>query len=516
MSLNAVALTPIIPIVFAFALPMLSIVFKGNRKVVEGYALVGTGLTLLTSVLLFLKVYSSSAPLVYSFGGWRAPVGIIYEVDRLGALMAIVTTFLMFLITIYSYRYIEEGLEWYYTLYLGLEAGLLGVFLTGDAFNLFVMIEVTSIAAYALVMFYRNRWRALSAGLRYAFIGAVGTTIYFIALAIIYYAFGTLNMANMSALLHGMTFQVVGSPYASLVKASAVALALAVWAFLIKAAIVPNHFWLPDAHPAAPTPVSAVLSGLVVNAGVYAVMRFIFTIYRGTVPGVIHALSVVLMVVGAASALLGAILMVVQRDVKRLIAYSTIMHMGYIVMAIGVGSQLALEAAIFHTVNHAIAKALLFLSVGIFIRMAGSRDIARLSGLGRKASVAMIPLAISALSLVGIPPFNVFFSKLLLFDALSQRSYVLALVLVVSSVIALTSYMRVLYEVWLGEGGEGSENGRKAGASMTAVCVFLAIICIALGIAAPYVVAHYIHPAASQAVNYTAYVKAALSSVLKV
>ncbi len=253
VGLNVLGLTPIVPIVFAFALPLLSIVLKGNRKVVEGYALVGTALTLLLSLGLFERVYSSNAPLIYSFGSWSAPVGIIYEVDRLGALMAIVTTSLMFLITVYSYRYLtEEGLEWYYTLYLGLEAGLLGVFLTGDAFNLFVMIEVTSIAAYALVMFYRSRWDSLSAGLRYAFIGAVGTTIYFLALGVFYYAFGTLNMANISALLHGMSFPVSGSHYADLAKASAVALALAVWAFLIKAAVVPNHFWLPDAHPAAP------------------------------------------------------------------------------------------------------------------------------------------------------------------------------------------------------------------------------------------------------------------------
>ncbi|NJE08803.1 cation:proton antiporter, partial [Thermococcus sp. M39] len=197
--MNVVGLTPIIPIVFAFALPLFSILIKGNRKIVQAYVLLGTGLTLISSYRLFQLAYSSSTPLVYTFGKWVAPIGIVYEVDRLSALIALVTAGLMFLITIYSYRYLEheEGLEWYYTLYLGLEAGLLGVLLTGDAFNLFVMIEVTSIAAYALVMFYRDRGDSVTAGFKYALIGAIGTTMYFLALGILYGAFGTVNFADL-------------------------------------------------------------------------------------------------------------------------------------------------------------------------------------------------------------------------------------------------------------------------------------------------------------------------------
>ncbi|WP_297499989.1 proton-conducting transporter membrane subunit [Thermococcus sp.] len=516
--MNGACLTPIIPILFAFALPITSILVKGNRRVVMAYALTGTGLTLVSALKLFQSAYSSKEPLVYTFGGWTAPVGIIYEVDRMSALIALVTATLMFLIAIYSYRYIEEALEWYFTLYLGLEAGLLGVLLTGDAFNLFVMIEVTSIAAYALVMFYRDRGDSVVAGLKYALIGAVGTTMYFLALGVLYYGFGTLNFANLSALIHGLSFPVVGKPWGNVVVASGVALALATWAFLIKAAVFPNHFWLPEAHPAAPSPISAILSGLVVNVGVYSLARFVYTVYGGSLSAglnsVVHALSVILMFLGAVSALFGALMMLVQRDVKRLIAYSTIMHMGYLVMAVGVGSQLALSAAIFHMVNHAVAKALLFLSAGVFIHAAGSRNLEDLAGLGRKFPVAMFSLAVASLSLVGVPPLNVFFSKLLLFNAFMGKSFLLALVLVLSSVTALVGYVRVFYEVWLGK-PKGDVKARESW-SMSGVCLVLALACIVIGLLAPYVVSHYIDPAATQAVNYKLYIQKAIEYASKV
>jgi len=518
--MNVVGLTPVIPILFAFALPLTSILIKGNRRVVQAYALTGTGLTAVSAFKLFQLAYSSKEPLIYTFGGWTAPVGIIYEADRMSALITLVTAALMFLITVYSYRYLKgkSGLEWYYTLYLGLEAGLLGVLLTGDAFNLFVMIEVTSIAAYALVMFYRDRGDSVVAGLKYALIGAVGTTMYFLALGVLYYAFGTLNFANLSALLHGMSFPVVGKPWGDVVIASGVALALATWAFLIKAAVFPNHFWLPEAHPAAPSPISAVLSGLVVNVGVYALARFLYTVYGGSLVGsvgsVVHALSSILILLGAFSALFGALMMLVQRDVKRLIAYSTVMHMGYLVMAVGVGSELALSAALFHMVNHAIAKALLFLAAGVFIHAAGSRDIEDLAGLGRKMPVATFSLAVASLSLVGVPPFNVFFSKLLLFNAFLDESPVLALVLVLSSVTALVAYVRVFYEVWLGEPKKKVEV--RESWSMSGVCLILALACIVIGFLAPYIVTHYINPAAVQTGNYNLYIQRAVSIAEKI
>ncbi|NJD99819.1 cation:proton antiporter [Thermococcus sp. LS1] len=517
--MDVVGITPVIPVIFAFALPLFSIIIKGNRKIIQAYVLIGTGLALVSTFKLFQKTYASDRPLVYTFGGWSAPVGVIYEVDKLSALIALVTAGLMFLISIYSYRYLEHenGLEWYYTLYLGLEAGLLGVLLTGDAFNLFVMIEVTSIAAYALVMFYRDRGDSVYAGLKYALIGAVGTTMYFLALGIIYGAFGTVNLADLTAKVHGLNFPVTNSPVSNIVIASGVALALATWAFLIKSAIVPNHFWLPEAHPAAPSPISAILSGLVVNVGVYSLIRFLYTVYGGTLipelARIVGVLSNIVVVLGAVSSLFGAAMMTVQKDVKRLIAYSTIMHMGYLFMAVGLGTQLGLQAALFHLVNHAIAKALLFLAAGAFIHAIGSRNVDDLAGLGKKMPVATFSLAIATLSLVGVPPLNVFFSKLLLFNALMEKDLGLALILVISSVIALVAYVRVFYIIWLGKPRKDIKI--KEHASMSLVCLVLAVICIIVGLATPIIVDSLINPAATQAMDYNSYINAVLDLALK-
>lgn len=518
--MNVVGLTPIIPIIFAFALPLFSILIKGNRKIIQLYVLIGTGTTLISSCRLFQLAYSSNVPLVYTFGKWIAPIGIVYEVDKLSALIALLTAGLMFLIAIYSYRYLQhdEGLEWYYTLYLGLEAGLLGVFLTGDAFNLFVMIEVTSIAAYALVMFYRNRGDSVLAGLKYALIGATGTTMYFLAVGLFYGAFGTVNFADLSAKVHGLSFPVSGMPSGNIAIASGIALALATWAFLIKAAIVPNHFWLPEAHPAAPTPISAILSGLVVNVGVYALIRFLYTIYGGSLEPnlakIVSVLSIMIIVLGAVSALFGALMMNVQKDIKRLIAYSTIMHMGYLFMAVGLRTEFGLQAALFHLINHSIAKALLFLAAGIFIHAIGSRNIEDLSGMGRKMPIATFSLAIAILSLVGVPPLNVFFSKLLLFNAFIDKNLILAWILVISSVIALIAYMRIFYVILFGKPKEDIKV--KEPLSMSLTCLLLALICIGIGVMAPAIVDNLIVPAAAQTIDYKGYINAVLNLLSKV
>jgi len=508
--LNAIGLAVLTPIAFAFALPLFAKIVKSRRELIFGYSLIATFITLILTILVFKEAYNSSEPLIYTFGRWVAPIGILYEVDKLNATIALTTSALMFLISIYSYEYLknEKGLEWYYTLYLGLEAGILGVLLTGDAFNLFVMIEVTSIAAYGLVMFYRNRGDSVVAGLKYAFIGAIGTTIYFLAVIILYGSLGTVNMADIAAKVHGISFPITEVYYTNIALASGVALVLATWAFMIKAAIFPTHFWLPEAHPAAPTPISAVLSGLVVNVGVYAMLRFFTTIYGSvtetSLVNVMHIMGMILIVLGAFSAIFAAIMMNVQKDIKRLIAYSTIVHMGYIASAIGLGTSLGVEASLFHIVNHAIAKALMFLAAGIFIQVAGSRMIEDLSGIGKRVPIATFAFAISTFSLVGIPPLNVFYSKLLLFTAYMEYNIGLSIIMVISSIIALIAYIRVLYKIlW----GPEREIRRVNTGMMSGVCLILAISIIVIGLVAPLIYNALISPAASQAMDYSTYIE---------
>jgi len=504
-------IVPAIPMAFAFLLPFTS-KFMG-RKGVHLYAIAVTLLTLIFNVKLFVDVYSSTIPLTYAFGNWRAPVGILYEADRLGVLLAMTTSFLMFVIAIYSTRYLgDDGIEWYHTLYLGLEAGLLGIFLTGDAFNLFVMLEVAAVASYGLVMFYTEEGYPAYAGLRYAIISSVGTTLYFLALAIIYKALGTVNFADIAAKLRGIPFP-ISQPSTNFLPLLALAMALTTWAFTIKSAIMPNHFWLPGAHSAAPSPVSAVLSGLVVNAGLYGFMRFL-TLMDGGLQKITGTISTILIVLGAISALLASIAMILQDDAKRIVAYSTILNMGYIAIAVGIGTFAGLRGAVFHMVNHAVAKALLFLAVGVFIHSAGTRKISELAGLGRKMPLTTLTMGIATISLVGLPPTNVFFSKLTLYGAYLEKSVLLVIVLIVSSLFALASYMRMFYWLWVRKPARDVD-GAKDDPIMGAVLLMLALLCVAGGILSPLILEKLIDPAVSQLMNVEGYIKAALLAGVK-
>ncbi len=520
---NFLALTPSLPIILAFALPLISLVVK-SRRVWESYTITASFIILLLALTNFMRVYEVGKPLIYKFGGWPPPIGIVYEVDLLGALMGLLVASIMFLIAIYSVKYLEHahGVEWYYTLLLGVEAGMLGCVYTGDAFNLFVMLEVTSVAAYGLVAFYRSNKEAIEAALKYAIVGSIATTVYFISLAFLYGTYGTLNMADIIAKSKLMVSPelalISGIPVANIIIGAAIILALAIWAFTVKAAAFPNHFWLPDAHPAAPTPISAVLSGLVVKVGVYAVIRFSFTIFGGAelLSNVISVLYIVLLILGIFSAFVASMLMVVQTDIKRLIAYSTVMHIGLIFMGIGLGTPLGLAAAIYHTINHAVAKALLFLAAGVFIYTAKTRNIDELAGIGRYMPLSTFTFIIAALALVGIPPLNGFMSKLTLYYALIDAGLApLVVVIIVTSALALLAYVKIVYSVWLKAPLRDYSDVKEAHPLMLVPLLILALTCIVLGVTAPLLMDKLIMPTVKATLNSDLYVKVALEALRK-
>jgi len=532
---HVIGLAPAIAIIMAFALPLVSIIVK-NRRVWEAYAVTGSTIVLILASLVFYKAYfETNKPIVYMFGAWPPHIGIVYEIDKVNSLLGLLTASIMFLITIYSIKYLEEhhGVEWYYTLLLGVEAGMLGCFYTGDVFNLFVMLEVTSVAAYGLVAFFRSQKEAIEAALKYALVGSVATTMYFIALAFIYGAFGTLNMAFLSYITRaGWTIpgaQAVAKPLVgvdvnSALSAAIIALALSTWAFTVKAALFPNHFWLPDAHPAAPTPISALLSGLVVKVGVYAVLRFTYTIFglpiRGFKPLTYETTQLLLdiiLVLGVLSAIVASLLMVVQRDIKRLIAYSTVLHIGYIFMGMGLGTYLGAATSIFHTVNHAIAKALLFLAAGVFIHALKTRDIDELAGVGKKMPISTFCFIVAVLSLIGIPGFNGFASKWLLYSAVIEAGLVpLVIVIVFTSAMAALAYIKIIYAIWLKPPVRDISGLKEASPLMIVPLVLLAIACIVIGIF-PYIfMDKVIFPATSSLYDVYSYVESGIRQFLSI
>lgn len=522
-------LTTTILIISCFALPLFSLLIKRRRKVLDAYALVVSLFAESSAIITFYnEFFVLDGPIVYKFGGWVPPIGIIYEVDKLNALLGLVTGTVMFLIVLYSALYMRGGrIEWYYTLLLGLETGLLGVIYTGDAFNLFVMVEVTSISLYGLIAFYRTEGEAVDSALKYALLGAVSTTFYFIALIFFYASYGTLNMADLASKAAGLSFPFSGSPYGSILTGTAVALAFTLWAFTFKAALFPNHFWLPDAHSAAPAPVSAALSGLVVSNGAYVVIRFLYTIFgKASIsssplllfssispvgfPSVFFgSIKLALIVLGSVSAILASLLMVLQKNVKRVIAYSTVFHMGLVFMGIGLGTDLGLKAAIFHIVNHAVAKALLFISIGVLATYAGSRRIDKLGGVGRYAPITFATFLIGVLAIEGLPPFNGFMSKFMLYSAFLEAGLApLTIIIVISTAIALMAWVKVLFSVWFKKPDKPVENVREF--PVVIVPIVLAVLCIVLGLLAPTIDKAILTPTVSSLRNVDSYIQAAV------
>ncbi len=500
-------ITPLMLIGAAFALPIFSLVIK-SRYFFSTYSTFFTLLATIFTWLTLASVITHDSLALYPFGGWPPPVGILYEVDKFGAVLGALTASIMFLITLYSAWYVREpeGCVWYYALLLGLDGGMLGCLFTGDAFNLFVMIEVLSISAYGLVAYYRYRVMSLEASIKYAFIGAVATTMYFVALIFIYGSYGTLNMADIAVRARtGGTESLWGTMLIDwfsrnkyvLAVSAMVATILALWAFTYKAALFPNHFWLPDAHPEAPTPVSAALSGLVVGVGVYAVIRWLYTVFGPTSIlslVTVHGISVrdvllqILMVLGVVSSLMGALLMTVQRDVKRLLAYSTISHVGLMFMGVSVGLSsvpdavrvLALTAVTYHLINHAAGKSLLFLSTGVLIRRSGTRDMSRWGGVGRTCVPATSAMVLGAFNLLGVPPLGGFFSKLMLFQSFILSGFTwLAAILVLESLISLVAYIRLVIAATHGEPAKVRALGTPHVAYVS--LAVLALSCVILG-----------------------------------
>ncbi|MEM4426254.1 MAG: proton-conducting transporter membrane subunit [Acidilobaceae archaeon] len=446
----------------AFVLLILWFLTK-NRKLVDLiFLLILSACFVLSALMLALSAIEKKT-LIYPFGGWPPPLGIVYYVDLVGALIIFFSSFLLLVIGVYASWYV--GLEssrdresvLFYVLFLGLSAGLLGCIHTGDLFNLFVMIEVTAIAAYALVAFHKERSEAIEATLKYAILGALATTLFFISVITIYASYGSLNMADIALKSRDPSFRTYFTEiYGALALASSIALSLAVWSFTFKSALAPNHFWLIDAHSEAPAPVSAALSGLIVNIGVYATARIALTVLgEGSVVddlGLLSALGIIFTASGTLSAMLGALMMIVQKDCKRLLAYSTISHIGLMYMSLGFACiseertrELSLAALLFHMISHSLGKTLTFLAIGVVEKIRNTRDLDQLIGVGREVPLVGLSVAIGSLSLLGVPPTVGFFSKLMMYNVFIEGGLsVLAVMLIVASAVSAMGYFKLI------------------------------------------------------------------------
>ena len=473
--MDLVPLMIALPLGMGFLLPLVA---PERRRAADSLA------NATTLALLLMAVALAWQEGVYCVGGWLPPIGINLVLDGMSRLMLLTIAVISFAATLFSARYMDRytARPRYYALFMLMVAGMNAAVLTGDMFNLYVFIEVAAVASYALVAFGCGQ-EELEAAFKYAVLGSVASALILLGIAFNYCLFGTVNMAHLSANLAALR------PADPARTAAMFSLTLFVAGFGLKAALVPFHAWLPDAHPSAPAPISAMLSGVLIKAiGVYALVRVLFTVY-----GVSPQIAQALMVLGTLSMVVGVFLAIAQWDMKRLLAYHSISQIGYVMLALGVGGAvlarggdrtvalLAFAGGLFHLVNHAVFKALLFLTAGAVEYATGTRDLKEMGGLRRPMPVTAGSSLVASLSIAGVPPFNGFFSKLLIILACVFAGYPgYALWAVVVSIMTLASFMKVQKYAFFGELRSRWQALREVPASMQAAMIGLAVLCVAM------------------------------------
>lgn len=394
-----------------------------------------------------------------------------FRIDMLGVFMASIFIGLGVAVIVYSVKYMEDdtGTPLFYTLLLAMISGMVGVAFAGDLFTLFVFWELMSISSYVLVAFRKNEWEPIEAGLKYLIMSAAGSATLLLGLSLLYGMTGTLNFGALATAFGS------GGSNAWLFLAAMFILA----GFGVKAAIVPLHTWLPDAHSAAPTPISAMLSGVVIETGVYALCRTFLTAFlplQAQWTPILAVLSIVTMTLGNLTALL-------QKDIKRLLAYSSIGHVGYMLVGLAVGTQIGLTGTMLHILNHALMKGTAFLCAGAIIYRTGTRQLADMEGIGRKMPVTAIVFAISLFALIGMPPLTGFWSELTLFTSAVEANMAwLGIAIVLNSILSAAYYLQVIRTLIKPATSEILEKVKEAPIVMLLPICAMVVLIVLLGI----------------------------------
>lgn len=389
---------------------------------VTGYALYGLSLDVAGSRMVYLPSESV--------------IWATLRIDTLSLFMASIFLGLGIVATIYSIAYVKNKTEtpFYYTLILTLISGMTGIVFAGDLLVLFVFWELMSISSYALVAFFKDEPSSIEASFKFLIMSAAGSATALFGISLLYGLTGTVNFEGLNTALSGVV------PNVWIYMA-----ALFIFiGFGVKTAVFPLHTWLPDAYSAAPAPISAILAGIVIGPGIFAIAKVFFTAFLSIQPvwaPILAVLSVLTMLVGNITALM-------QTDIKRMLAYSSIGQVGYMLIGLAVGTQLGLTGTFLQFFNHAIMKGAAFLCAGAIIYRLGSRDLSDMQGVGRKMPITAFALAISVAALVGLPPLNGFPGELALFSSTVEANMVwLGVALLINVLISAGFYLRIIYTI---------------------------------------------------------------------
>ncbi len=483
-----------VPLLAAFVIPLFAKLNREFVRIIPGIVLLYLSYV---SIVLMNQV-SSTGTISEVLAGWAPPFGINLVFSAFSGFLASLMTFMGLVIWIYSYRFKkidDEPALKFYVLFLMLITGAIGIVLTGDIFNLFVFLEIVGISAYSLTSFYRNRDGA-EAGFKYLLLGAFASTLILLGIILLYSSIGTLNMADIAQKSHLIPTSLKVSIFI-----------LFVVGFGIEAEMFPLNGWAPDAYSQAPGPVGAAFSGIAVKAGMYVIIRLIYTLFD------IEGSFQFLIVMGLITTIIAEVSAMKQTNLKRMLAYSSIGQMGIVMVAFGIGTREAIIAGLFLMLNHAIIKGLLFLSSSYLVYNDDNKLISSLSGLGKRLPLVSFLFALGAFAIVGLPPFSGFWSRLYLLLAAADKEliYLIAIILIIA-VIEIVYYFRVINKLYFKDIKVKSDDVQKPSINAVISMSILGILIIAIGIY-PDLVTSYLGNAADALLDKAGYIENVLVDI---
>lgn len=502
-----------LPLLVAFMTPLLGRINQALRQL-----WVVAGMTVTSGLTLWLAMHVlKTGPVAYVFGAVNPlltipmdsggiPVRIIFSIDAFSAFMMVIVSIVALMVTIYSMasEKKQSGRNYYDTLLLLLVTGVLGMVATCDLFNLFVFLEIASLAGAALVAFKIDKGVAVEAGFKYALLSTVGGLFFLLGVALLYGQYGTLNIALIAQQL-------------KFSQVDLIALVMMIVPMAMKCGAVPMHLWTPDAYSRAP---SAVTAFLVVSsqASMYVLFRLCFNLFHLQMN--VTAIGWLIIILGVLSMFVGVTMALPQKDVKRLMAYHAVSQTGYMLLGVGVGlaclgnpeqmkaiGQTAMTGGLFHIMNHALYKGLLFLTAGAVMYTTGKRNLNELGGLGHSMPWTMVFFIIGALAIAGVPPFNGFASKFIIYESVFKFNPFVAIVAIVVSILTLASFMKVFHAMFMGPKLPQFIQAREVPAPMLWAMGVLAVCVVFGGLFPNLVIDHLVEPAVSALLNHDQYIK---------
>ena len=487
---------PVLAIMSLFLGAFLNMLFgKKLRKVANAVVFV-------SMVVSFAFVIAMCKPVLWDgeivtcwMGNWAPEAGWAYgigiEVDALGLFFGLIVELATFVSGVYSFKYLsyDEELDSFYTLFLLLAGSVLGLVFTGDLFNMYVMVEIMTFTAVALTAFRQYMGGALEAAFKYLVVGSIGSTCLLIGIIVIYANLHTLNLAQIANLVS-----------VNMNSSLVIAFGMIIIGFATKAFLFPFQPLAAEAHSEAPASVSLMISGVLTKCGVYGIIRFIYDIFMNYNE---ESVQILITLIGAVTMFICVTMAFNQHRFKRLLAFHSISQIGYVVTAIGLGTPLGLAAGLFHAINHTIFKGLLFLVAGAIQHETGTLDFDKLGGLSKKMPKVTLLFLIGAASISGIPLFNGFASKWMIYQAIYEKAaetgnfyyLVILVVALITSVLTLASFIKSGHSIFFGQLKGRNENVKDCPVEMRIPMWILAVLCIALGIGYTYFTSYVLQPA---------------------